>query len=181
MYSFHASTAAYTEFWNNTYWETQDVLCQKISRCHIWQAFVQESIRTISATSDLHLEIQDGLAIDEVTKEALEILGENGIIRAADQHACSECTQPYKRTADRITGDDPAALVNNDENRVVPPLVGEGAGLAARDAIVARENVHNQGLAQADQHMDIDCPPVSMVVLDGMCVGPLVCLFNIFL
>ena len=25
MYSFHASTAAYTEFWNNTFWETQDV------------------------------------------------------------------------------------------------------------------------------------------------------------
>jgi hypothetical protein len=128
------------------------------------------------------LEIRDGLAIDEVAKEAFEILGENGIIRAADQHACVECTQPYKRTADRITGDDPAELVNNDENRVVPPLVGEGADLAARDAIVARENAHNQELAQTDhQHMDIDHPPVSMVVLDGLCMGPLVCLFNICL
>ena len=27
MYNFHASTAAYTEYWNNTFWETQYVLC----------------------------------------------------------------------------------------------------------------------------------------------------------
>jgi len=116
IYSFHASTAAYTEFWNNTFWETQDVQCQKLSCHHIWQAFIQESICTISAASDIHLEIQDGLVIDEVTKEAFEILGENGIIRAADQHACSECTHKYKKTADWLTGDDPVALVDNDEN-----------------------------------------------------------------
>jgi len=71
-------------------------------------------------------------------------------MRAADQHACTECTQPYKRTADRITGDDPAAMVNNDENQVVPPLVEVGADLAARDAMVAQENAHNQVLAQTD-------------------------------
>ena len=178
MYSFHASTAAYTEFWNNTFWETQDVSCRKISRRHIWQAFVQESIHTISAASDIHLEIQDGLAIDDVTKEAFEILGENGIIRAADQHACSECTQNYKKTADRITGDDPAAMVNNDENRIVPPLLGEGAESAARDAAVARENARNQVLTDTDENMDVDHPPVKMVVLDGLCVGPLVCILN---
>ena len=127
------------------------------------------------------MEIQDGLAIDEVTKEAFEILGENGIIRVADQHACAECTQPYKRTADRITGDDPAAMVNNDESRVVPPLVGVGADLAARDAIIAQENARNQVLAETDQNMDIDHPPVTMIVVDGICAGPLVCLFNIFI
>ena len=64
----------------------------------------------------MNLELQDGLSIDEVTKEAFELLGENGIIWAADQHACSECTQVYKRTADIITGDDPAAVAGNDEN-----------------------------------------------------------------
>jgi nitrate/TMAO reductase-like tetraheme cytochrome c subunit len=137
MYSFHASTAAYTEFWNNNFSETQSVSYQPISHCHIWQAFVQESIHTISAASNIHLELKDGLAIDEVAKEAFEILGQNGVIRAADQHACSECTHKYKKRADRITGDDPAAVVDNDENHVVPPLLGEGAVLAARDAAVA--------------------------------------------
>ena len=82
MYSFHASAAAYMEF-------------------------VQESVQTIAACSQLNLELWDGLSIDEVTKEAFELLGENGIICAADKHACSECTQEYKRTADIITGDDP--------------------------------------------------------------------------
>ena len=116
MYSFHASAAAYTEFWNNSFWKPQDVTCQKISRRQVWQAFVQESVRQIAAQSQLNLELRDGLSIDEVTKEAFELLGENGIIRAADKHACSECTQAYKRTADIITGDDPTAVAGNDEN-----------------------------------------------------------------
>jgi hypothetical protein len=175
MYSFHASTAAYTEFWNNTFCETRDVSCQPMSRRHIWQAFVQESIRTISAASDIPFEIKDGLAIDEVTKGAFEILGENGIIRAADQHACSECTHKYKKTADKISGDDPAALVGNDENQVVPPLVGEGAVLAVRDAAMARENARNQVSGESNEPMDADSPPVTMVVMDGICAGPLVC------
>ena len=177
MYSFHASAAACTEFWNNSFWKTQDVTCQcaKVSRRQVWQAFVQESIQTIAATSKLNLELQDGLSINEVTKEAFEILGENGIIRAADQHACSECTHKYKRKADIITGDDPAALAGNDENRVVPPLVGEGAELAIRDAANARENAHNQDLNNADHDMDVDHAPVNMVILDGWVTGPVVC------
>ena len=52
----------------------------------------------------------------------------------ADGHQCSECTQPYKRVADVITGDDPAALVGVDEQRAVPVLVGDGADLAVQDA-----------------------------------------------
>jgi hypothetical protein len=76
------------------------------------------------------LELLDGLPIDEVTKHAFNTLGENGIIRSAQNHFCSECTQDYKRAADRITGDDPAALVGIDENRSVPVLQGEDADLA---------------------------------------------------
>ena len=57
-------------------------------------------------------------------------MGENGLIRAADQHTCQECTQPYKRTAYIITGDDPAALVGMDENWNVPEYVGDSAVLA---------------------------------------------------
>jgi len=44
MYSFHASAAAYMEFWNNSFWKPQNVTCRKISCCQVWQAFVQESV-----------------------------------------------------------------------------------------------------------------------------------------
>jgi hypothetical protein len=180
MYSFHASAAAYTEFWNNSFWKTQNVQCQKISQWQVWQAFVQESIRTIAGTLNFNLELRDGLAIDEVTKEAFKILGENGIIRAADKHSCSECTHQYKKKADILTADDPAALVGNDENRVVPPLVGEHAELARQDAARARANVNNQRLASANEDMDIDHAPVKIVILDGWVVGPVVCVSVIF-
>jgi hypothetical protein len=68
------------------------------------------------------LELPEGLTINEVTKHAFKILGEEGIIRNADQHSCSECTHPYKSTADRIVNNYPAALLGVDENCVVPAL-----------------------------------------------------------
>ena len=52
----------------------------KITWHQIWQAFVQESIRTISATSGLNLELKDGLPIDDVTTDAFSVLGEAGMI-----------------------------------------------------------------------------------------------------
>ena len=93
MYNFHASASAYAEFWNNTYGMTMI----SISRAQIWQAFVQESIRTIAAESEIDLELGDGLNIKDVTTEAFQILGENGIIRAADKHSRPECTQICRR------------------------------------------------------------------------------------
>jgi len=70
MYSFHASASAYMEFWNNSFGKTQqDVVC-RLSRCQVWQAFVQESIRTISDSAEVELSVRDNLAIDEITKEA---------------------------------------------------------------------------------------------------------------
>ena len=54
MYSFHASAAAYCEFWNNSFGTVNTQCSVKITRCQIWQAFVQESIRTISATSEIN-------------------------------------------------------------------------------------------------------------------------------
>ena len=74
MYSFHASASAYREYWNNSFGEDKSF---ELSRHHIWQAFVQESTRTIAASAQVNLELNDGLAIDEVTKEAFNILGEN--------------------------------------------------------------------------------------------------------
>ena len=76
IYSFHGSAAAYTEYWNNSF-GTAEV---KITRHQVWQAFVQESIRTISAASNLNLELKDGLAIEDVTTEAFSQLGDNGFI-----------------------------------------------------------------------------------------------------
>jgi hypothetical protein len=130
----------------------------------------------VAGQSQLNLELWDGLSIDEVTKEAFELLGENGIIRAADKHACSECTHIYKKTSDIITGDDPAAVTGNDENRVVPPLIGEDAALAVNDAAHARENAQNQAAIIADEDMDVDHAPVKMVILDGLVIGPVVCI-----
>ena len=91
MYSFHASASAYTEYWNNSY-----ATHTQITRRHIWQAFVQESLHSISSASDINLELKDALAIDDITKQAFEVLGQRGIITPASQHSCSECTQAYK-------------------------------------------------------------------------------------
>ena len=176
MLSFHASAASYTEFWNNSFWKLHLGNSKKLSRHQIWQAFIQESICSIAAASEINLELQDGLAINDVTKQAFSILGENGIIRAADKHACKECTQPYKRTADIITGDDPAALVGVDENRAVPELLREDADLAAEAAEQARRNA----LETANQEMDIDNSPANasyttMAVVDGIVISSSVC------
>ncbi|TFK32712.1 hypothetical protein BDQ12DRAFT_728404, partial [Crucibulum laeve] len=77
----------------------------------------------------------------------------------------------YKRIADIITGDDPAAVVGVDENQQVPTLTGDDADLAAQDAACAR--------LEAENAMDIDNnssefedSPVKMVVLDGIVMGP---------
>jgi CxC5 like cysteine cluster associated with KDZ transposases len=175
MYSFHASSAAYSEFWSNSY--SQGI--KNITRRQIWHAFIQESIRAVSTVSNTNLEVQDGLSIDEVTREAFNVLGEDGIIRAADQHHCSECTQPYKAIADVITGADPAALVGVDENRDVPVLVGDGADLAAQDAAQARQQALNLEGAHVNDEMNIDHAPVTMAILDGIVMGPQVSGLNL--
>ena len=48
MCHFHASTSAFAEFWNDTFWSTQRVKARKISRQQVWHAFMQESIRTVA-------------------------------------------------------------------------------------------------------------------------------------
>jgi hypothetical protein len=124
IYSFHASAAAYTEYWNNSF-GTAEV---RITRRQVWQAFVQESIRTISAASDLNLELKDQLAIEDVTRQAFLQLGQNGLIQAAQGHECSECSQPYKRTADIIAPENqnipqPAQVDNMEEDHAPVKMV----------------------------------------------------------
>src|SRR5258705_2173181 len=52
----------------------------------------------IGSLSDLNMTLRDNLPIDEVTKEAFHILGERGIVRAADEHSHKECTQKFRRS-----------------------------------------------------------------------------------
>jgi len=116
------------------------------------------------------LDLIDGLNIDEVTKEAYNELGENGLIRAADQHSCSECTQEYKATSDIINGADSAAVVGVDENRTVPPLQNPNCETGS-------PNIAHQERIEVD-HVGIDPAPVKMVVLDGIVMGPQHCAFD---
>ena len=176
-YSFHASSAAFAEFWNDSFWSTQEHNSRKISRRQIWHTYVQESIRRVAKASDQSLELLDELPIAEVTKHAFISLGEEGVIRSAEDHFCSECTHTFKQTADIITGDDPAALIGVDENHDVPSLIGEDADLAVQDAAQARLN--------AETAMDIDRSPspdeetpVKLVVLDGVVMGPTHCAYE---
>ena len=173
MYSFHASSAAYSEFWNDSFWQTQGGDSRKVSRRQIWHTFVQESIRTIASVSNINLELNDALPIQEVTNQAFKILGEKRVIRSADNHSCSEYTHQYKQTADVITEDDPAAIVGVDENRAVPVLVGDNADLAVRDAARARQNARARANRNDEENidMDVDNAPVKMVVLDGIVMG----------
>jgi hypothetical protein len=102
VYSFHASVSAFAEYWNNTYGLVTSSHSTNITRRQVWHAFIQESLRTVADASDMELELNDALNIDEVTHDAFEILGKQGCIQAAHQHSCSECTQPYRFTSDVI-------------------------------------------------------------------------------
>ncbi|KIJ90455.1 hypothetical protein K443DRAFT_116578 [Laccaria amethystina LaAM-08-1] len=119
MYNFHASASAYAEFWNNTY----GIATIFISRAQVWQAFVQESICTIAGESQFDLELGDGLNIKDVTTEAFQNLGENGIIRAADKHSCSECTHVFKRSGGTSSKFIDAS---SEENKYVKMVVLDG-------------------------------------------------------
>jgi hypothetical protein len=154
MYTFHASAAAFSDFCN-------DALSYlgKVTRRQIWNAFVQESIRFISANLGTDLTLQDDLSIDEVTKQAFSILGEDGIIRAAEKHTCEECTHKYKASADVILSDDISALVGMDE--------------VAEDEI----NVENEQ-GGADTDTNTEHAPVTMVVMDGIVMGHVHCSYN---
>jgi hypothetical protein len=146
MYTFHASAAAYVEFWNGCFDLDGN---GTVSRRQVWQAFVQESIRLVASASDTHLTIKDGLAIDEVTKEAYSVLGENGFIRSADQHSCLECTHKYKRFADIIPEINAADMVGMEERQV---------------AIDGQEELEQS----ADE---TNAAQVKMVVVDGIVMG----------
>lgn len=170
IYSFHASTAAYSEFWTNSYGKLSGF---KVQRRQIWQAFMQESIRTLSQASNILFEVADNSSIQDLTHDAFAILGEQGGMRLADKHACSECTQEYKAVADWIPpANDAAAVLGVDENRDVPAL----------DNNVPRAETRNSPGPTEDDAMDVDVEnqkgTVKMVVMDGIVMGPTHCAFD---
>ena len=152
MYSFHASAAAYTDFWNDTFSNHQSQHFKSLTHRQIWQAFVQESLRSIATTSNYELVLQDALAIDEVTKEAFAVLGNNGRITAADNHSRSECTHEYKATADTI-----------------------GTTQVAENA---PQEMDETG---SDSDMNVDKAMVTMCVVDGIVMGPTVCQYYFYM
>jgi len=77
-------------------------VCRNISCQQIWHTYVQESIQRVAKASDQPLELSDELPIAEVTKHAFISFGEEGVIRSAEDHFCSEYTHTFKQTADII-------------------------------------------------------------------------------
>ena len=158
MYNFHASASAYAEYWNNTF-GTKVI---SITRAHIWQAFVQQSVRTIAEESQIDAEFDDGLNIKEVTTQAFSLLGERGIIRAADEHACAECTQKRKDTSD-VVFDNPAAVVGvdaTDDN--IPAMAAPPEAVEVDIPQVTSDDEMNVDTTQS----------IKMVVFDGVVMGP---------
>ena len=170
IYSFHASTAAYAEFWTNIYGKPSGF---KVNRCQLWQTFIQESVRTLSQASNIFFEVGDNSSIEDLIRDAYAILREQGGIRLADKHACSECTQEYKAVADWIpAANDAAAVLGINEIQDVPALNADVPRAETRDS---------PGLTEHDA-MDVDVENkrgvVKMVVMDGIVMGPTHCAFD---
>ncbi|KDQ22729.1 hypothetical protein PLEOSDRAFT_1087268 [Pleurotus ostreatus PC15] len=64
-YSFHASTAAVTEFWNYSFVQPSGTTF-KLTRRHTWKAFVLESIRLLAEPSGAELLFVDNMAVKDL-------------------------------------------------------------------------------------------------------------------
>ncbi|KAF8878976.1 hypothetical protein CPB84DRAFT_1817459 [Gymnopilus junonius] len=156
MYNFHASASAFAEYWNNTFVTKSTSV-----------AFVQESLCTVAEESNINVEMDDALAIKDVTIEAFSILGENGVIRAADKHACPECTQEHKEHSE-VVFNNPAAVVGVDlDDDVVPPLAA-GASQDDEELLLPDE----EAPARGQKHF------VTMSILDGVVMGSQHCAYD---
>ena len=161
IFSFHASTSAYAEFWTNSFGKAYSV---KVPRRQMWQTFIQESIRGVSQELNLTFEAPKNTSILELTHKAYDSLGEKGGIRLSDGHACSECTQDYKATANYIPqNNDPAAILGVDNDAPVPAL---------DDNVEILPNVPNP---VANTGPTTTHSPVKMIVMDGIVMGPVHC------
>ncbi|KAF6748077.1 hypothetical protein DFP72DRAFT_820876 [Ephemerocybe angulata] len=92
-YSFHSSTSAFMDFWNESVGRQAGV---KISHRQVWQAFILETLRMMAADQGRNLTLPDSYNIHKVAAGAYEALGANGVIKAAEGHACDECSHPQR-------------------------------------------------------------------------------------
>ncbi|KAF8811161.1 hypothetical protein BYT27DRAFT_7336233 [Phlegmacium glaucopus] len=153
MYDLHASASGWMKFFNDTYGNEG----LKLSRRHIWAAFVHESIRQVSDASGIDFSIRDTSSMDEITQSAFITLGGNGIIQSAENHSCDECSQPYRATSDVILNpNDPSAVLGVDN-----PAATE----------VAQSSSNNPTFQGSESEMNVDMKNVTMVVVDGIVVG----------
>jgi hypothetical protein len=103
MYSFHASANTYCDYWNNTFGSSDPANRLKLGRKQVWQAFIQESIRTVALSDNVDFETPANLSIDDLTEKAFYELGNDGCFKAANDHSCSECTKPFKESVTDTT------------------------------------------------------------------------------
>lgn len=157
MYDLHASASGWTKFFNDTYGDDDF----KVSRRHIWAAFVYESIRQVSDASGIDFYIRDSASMEEVTQTAFITLGNNGIIQSAENHSCDECSQPYRARSDIILNpNDPSAVLGVDD-----PTITE--------VIASTSNNPN-----SESEMDVDMRNITMIVVDGIVVGTKHCAYD---
>jgi hypothetical protein len=125
-YHLHASTSGWANYFNDTYGNDSVTL----SRRQVWAALIHESIRQSSEMSGIDFVIRDTASIEEVTEEAFTVLGSDGLIQPARNHACAECSQPYRAPSNVVLNpnNEPSALssVENTKIRNVTMRVIDG-------------------------------------------------------
>lgn len=92
-YSFHASPSAFADYWNESHGRQASA---KLTRRHIWQAFIAETVRMVAQDDGTNLSVPSNSNIDDITTAAFDALGSGGIIKAAQGHACDECSHAQK-------------------------------------------------------------------------------------
>jgi hypothetical protein len=94
--------------------------------------------------------------MEEVTQSAFMMLGQNGVIQTAKNHACAECSQPYKAQSDIIVNSDHSAVLGVDD------LVSAGIEQSSSNTLTFQNS---------ESEMDVDLQNVTIIVVDGIVVG----------
>ncbi|KAF9490882.1 hypothetical protein BDN71DRAFT_1521275 [Pleurotus eryngii] len=167
-YSFHASTAAITKFWNFSFVKPNGGTF-KLGHQQVWKAFVEESIWQMAKFNKRQIVFEDNLFINALVAAAYIELGDNGVICSAEGHSCDECCHAFKDVADVIPrqSNDPAAVVGYDENHAVPDYAGEPVDPNAME-------VDNQPAAVVQPTGPVilgNHGEVCMIVIDGIVMG----------
>ncbi|KAF8868808.1 hypothetical protein CPB84DRAFT_1818953 [Gymnopilus junonius] len=119
--------------------------------------FWNNTFETSSVTESVHTIAQEST---DVTTGAFSIL-------AADQHSCSECTQPH-RTSNNSLINNPAAVAGVDQNAEAVPALNNQLASTQTEALP---------FSGTQETSDDTKKFVKMVVLDGIVMGPTHCAY----